>query len=68
MSTATRNLSPAQLHRTFQVMQQYGGGFVSTLAAAWFRADPRNRGRIEDAFPHLLDAYGPGSTHFGAFR
>lgn len=62
------SLTPAQLHRTFECMAARGGGFVSALAAAWFAADPRNKSRIEDAFPHLLLAYGPDSPYFGAFR
>jgi hypothetical protein len=57
-------LSPLQLHRTFCVMQQHGGGFCSQLAAAWFIADSSNRARIEAAFPHLLADFGPGSRFF----
>lgn len=57
-------LSPLQLFRTFTVLQQYGGGFCSKLAAAWFAADGSNRARIEAAFPHLLEDFGPGSRFF----
>lgn len=62
MST-TLALSPQQMHRTWELAQQYGGGFVSALAVAWFKADRGNKARIEAAFPHLIEEYGPGS-HF----
>ena len=57
----TSTLSPQELHRTWEIAQQYGGGFVSTLATAWFKADQANKARIEAAFPHLIEEYGPGS-------
>ncbi len=40
-------------------MEKWGGGFCKKLAAAWLHADPGNRARIENAFPHLLEEYGP---------
>ena len=54
-------LSPQELHRTWQIAHTYGGGFVSALAMAWFKADQGNKARIEAAFPHLIEEYGPGS-------
>ena len=57
----TSTLSPQELHRTWEIAQQYGGGFVSALALAWFKADRGNKARIEAAFPHLIEEYGPGS-------
>jgi len=36
-------------------LEQYGGGFASSLATAWFRADLSNQRRIEGAFQHLFD-------------
>ena len=59
-----RALSPEQMHRTWEIAQQYGGGFVSALAQAWLKADQENRARIEQAFPHLIEQYGPGSPFY----
>lgn len=67
MSTTTE-LTRAQTFRTFEAMQQHGGGFCQKLAAAWMAADGGNKQRIESAFPHLLQEYGPTSPYFGAFR
>lgn len=41
----------------FERMEEHGGGFVSALASAWFKADPRNQRRIQDAFPDYIDDY-----------
>jgi hypothetical protein len=57
-------MTKAELHRTFAALQQHGGGFCSKLAAAWFAGDPDNRARIETAFPHLLEDFGPGSPFY----
>lgn len=57
-------LSRIQLHNTFLAMEAYGGGFVKALALAWFKADVANKARIEAAFPHLLEQYGPGSGYY----
>ena len=64
MTYATSHLTPQQLHRTFLAMERHGGGFCSRLAAAWYAADPGNRRRLEDAFPHLIDDFGPNSAYF----
>ena len=58
----TTTLTPAQTHRTWEIALKYGGGFVSSLARAWFVADSGNKARIEAAFPHLIEQFGPGST------
>jgi hypothetical protein len=50
--------------RTFTAMERHGGGFCAALAQAWFKADQGNKRRIEAAFPHLLDDYGPDSNYF----
>lgn len=60
----TLTLSCDQLYRTWAAAEAYGGGFVSALAAAWFRGDPANRARIEAAFPHLIEKFGPGSSYY----
>lgn len=57
-------LSRVDLHRTFIAMERHGGGFCAALAAAWFKADGANKARIEGAFPHLLDSFGPDSKFF----
>jgi hypothetical protein len=36
-------------------LEQYGGGFASALATAWFRADSRNQRKIESVFQDLFD-------------
>ena len=54
-------LTPTDLHRTFASMERYGGNFCAALANAWYKADPGNKRRIESAFPHLLEDFGPGS-------
>ena len=45
-----------------ETMTKYGGKFVSTMANALRYADPTNRQRILDAFPDLVQRYGPGSA------
>ena len=62
MSTTT--LSRADLFRTFLAMERHGGGFCAALAAAWFKADGANKARIEGAFPHYLEDFGPSSPFF----
>jgi hypothetical protein len=50
--------------RTFLAMEKHGGGFCSALAQAWYKADQNNKRRIEIAFPHLLESFGPNSSFF----
>jgi hypothetical protein len=57
-------LTPTDMHRTFLAMECHGGGFCAALARAWYKADPGNKRRIEAAFPHLLDDFGPDSAYF----
>ena len=40
-------------------MDSYGGSFVSSIAQALRFADPKNRQRLLDAFPDLVQKYGP---------
>ena len=56
-------LTPRQTLYTFESMERHGGGFCRALAHAWYKADPGNKRRIESAFTHLLEDFGPGS-HF----
>jgi hypothetical protein len=57
-------LSRTDLHRTFLAMECHGGHFCARLAGAWYAADPGNKRRIEAAFPHLLEDFGPNSRYF----
>lgn len=57
-------LSAVQIRRTWLAAHQHGGGFVSALAAAWLRADPTNRARIDRAFPEVVKRFGPGSSFY----
>lgn len=61
MTYATAQLTPQQLHRTVASMEMHGGGFCRALAQAWYKADPRNKQRIEHAFDHILEDFAPGS-------
>lgn len=60
----TTALTPTQLHRTIASMELHGGGFCRALAQAWYKADPRNKQRIETAFSHVLEDYAPGSGFY----
>ena len=40
-----------------RAMQFYGGSFTKALVTAWYCADPRNRAKLEAAFPHLIAKY-----------
>lgn len=64
MTYATAQLTPQQLHRTVASMERHGGGFCRALAQAWYKADPRNKQRIEHAFSHLLEDFAPGSGYY----
>lgn len=55
MNTTTDQ--PITITETIEAMEQFGGGFVQSLAAAWRRADPENRTRIKFAFPELFERY-----------
>jgi hypothetical protein len=43
------------------LMQSCGGSFVDALAQAMRYADPVNRQRLLDAFPDIIEKYGPTS-------
>jgi len=57
-------MTSKQLIYTFSSMERNGGGFCRLLAQAWCKADVANKVRIEKAFPHLLEDYGPGSAFY----
>ena len=56
-------LTATQMHHTFAAMEQHGGGFCRALAQAWYVADLSNKARIEAAFPHLVEDFGPNSPY-----
>lgn len=45
------------LHEAALRMQRMGGGFATSVAEAWFRADSGNRARLEAAFEDLFNRY-----------
>jgi hypothetical protein len=52
-------MNPTELHAMIARMDTYGGSFVSSIAQALRFADPKNRQRLLDAFPDLVQKYGP---------
>ncbi len=47
------------LHATLLCMERFGGTFCTKLAAAMRYADPSNRQKILNAFPEIVEKYGP---------
>jgi hypothetical protein len=45
------------MNPTVKAMHTYGGSFVRALAAAWGKADPTNRERLETAFKDYFGRY-----------
>ena len=54
-------LNNTELHAMIARMDSYGGSFVSSIAQALRFADPKNRQRLLDAFPDLVEKYGPNT-------
>jgi hypothetical protein len=54
-------MNSAQLTAMLCLMQSHGGSFVGAIAQALRVADPVNRQRLLDAFPDLVEKYGPTS-------
>jgi 2-oxo-4-hydroxy-4-carboxy--5-ureidoimidazoline (OHCU) decarboxylase len=54
-------MNSTELHAMIARMDSYGGSFVSSIAQALRFADPKNRQRLLDAFPDLVQKYGPDS-------
>jgi len=52
-------MNPTELHAMIARMDTYGGSFVSSIAQALRFADPKNRQTLLDAFPDLVQKYGP---------
>lgn len=60
-SIAIQFMNQAQLTAMICLMQSHGGSFVNAIAQALRVADPVNRQRLLDAFPDLVEKYGPTS-------
>ena len=56
-------MTEEELFTTRQAMSHFGGSFVAAMSIALSRADANNTHRIIEAFPDLLEQYGP-ETHF----
>jgi 2-oxo-4-hydroxy-4-carboxy--5-ureidoimidazoline (OHCU) decarboxylase len=59
--TQPKLMTSTELHAMIARMDSYGGLFVSSIAQALRFADPKNRQRLLDAFPDLVQKYGPDS-------
>lgn len=54
-------MTPNEFTQLICTMEARGGSFVSALAQALRYADPTNRKRLLDAFPDIVQKYGPNS-------
>lgn len=50
--------------RMTEAMRKYGGRFLRAMVDPLLYADEVNRQRILDAFPEIVDGYGPGSNAY----
>ena len=55
-------MNSSELTAMICLMQSHGGSFVNAIAQALRFADPVNRQRLLDAFPDLVQKYGPTSA------
>lgn len=46
----------------------FGGSFVNRLAEAWQYADSVNSAKLGEAFPEIVDRYGPTSSFYKEAR
>jgi hypothetical protein len=59
-------MNPIEIHNTTEAMIRFGGGFVKTFATTVRVADSNNRTRLFQAFPELLEKYGPKSNFYSS--
>lgn len=52
-------MTPIQFTELVTRMETMGGSFISALGLALRYADPKNRQRLLDTFPDVVDKYGP---------
>jgi hypothetical protein len=55
-------MNQSELTAMICLMQSHGGSFVGAIAQALRFADPVNRQRLIDAFPDIIEKYGPTSA------
>lgn len=58
------HLTSQQQWKTLWNMREYGGGFASNLAEAWFVADSSNSAKLAAAFPEFVDKYNPVTSFY----
>ena len=63
-----QNLTDQEKHNTLVAAMGYGGSFVSRLAEAWQYADSVNSAKLGEAFPEIVDRYGPTSSFYKEAR
>lgn len=49
---------------TLLTVQEFGGNFAKKLACAALAADAKNRQIIFDAFPWIVESYGPNTDFY----
>jgi hypothetical protein len=54
-------LTSEQFHSMLGTIRRNGGSFAVKLADCLAAADPSNRQRVLDAFPEIIERYGPES-------
>ena len=62
-----RAVTEKQTLASIKSAYQYGGDFMSKIAAAALAGDPRNRDRVLRAFPEIIAKYGPGSGFYNEY-
>lgn len=67
-TTSVLALSPEELHHTYLTIHRFGGSFLRALADAMIKADPGNRDRLIQAFPEVINLYGPRSDFYSKTR
>ena len=58
-------MNQSDVYYTATAMKVYGGSFAQAMGGALMHADLTNQVRIIEAFPDLVQKYGPGSYFFG---
>lgn len=54
-------MNSTEFHAMIVLMEKYGGSFVASIAQALRYADRTNKQRLLDAFPDLVEKYGPNT-------
>ena len=63
-----QNLTNQEQHNTLVAAMGFGGSFVNRLAEAWQYADSVNSAKLGEAFPEIVDRYGPASSFYKEAR